>query len=403
MDEQPVTELPGRHRVTQLATAGQVLRLIRERNATTRTEVGALTGLSRTAVASRVTSLVDAGLVVESDDGSAGVGRPPARLAFNAAAGVVLAAAVGRSRTQVAVCDLAGEPLAEADVEQEVGLGPDELMPRVVRALRDVLRRVRREAAAVRGVGVSIPGTVNSDARCSQSSPIMTGWHGVPLDRYFTRLTGAPVFVENDTNVIALAERGGHLLKFADALIVKASTGFGAGIVSSGVILHGALGAAGEIGHVKYAPAKGIACRCGEVGCLEAVAGGWALVRNMRDNGHDIAHIRDVAALAVAGDGDARREVRRSGRQLGEVLAAAVTLLNPAAIVIGGDLAPAYDVFVAGLRETLYRDASAIATRELQIVPATYGAQSGVRGCATLALDHILSPDAVDVLIDSMG
>jgi predicted NBD/HSP70 family sugar kinase len=266
----------------------------------------------------------------------------------------------------------------------------------VVGALAETLGRAGRPARDVRGIGVSIPGTVDARRRCSQDSPIMAGWHAVPLDRYFTELSEAPVFLENDTNVIALAERSGYLGQYEDALIVKASTGFGAGIVAGGTIQHGAIGAAGEIGHVKYAPAKGLACRCGEVGCLEAVAGGWALVRNTRERGADVNHIRDVVALALGGDADARREIRRSGRHFGEVLAAAVTLLNPAAIVIGGDMAPAYDLFVAGLRETLYRDASAIATRELQIVSATYGEHSGVRGCASLALDDVLSEAAID-------
>jgi predicted NBD/HSP70 family sugar kinase len=275
-------------------------------------------------------------------------------------------------------------------------------MPRVIAALANALHRAGRDAASVRGIGLSIPGTVSPERRCSQNSPIMPGWNGVPLDGYFERF-GAPVFVENDTNVIALSERDGHLAGFADALIVKASTGFGAGIMSGGAIQHGALGAAGEIGHVRYAPAKGVPCRCGEVGCIEAVAGGWALVRNMREKGRDVDHVRDVTALATSGDADARREVRRSGRRFGEVLAGAVTLLNPGLIVIGGDMLPAYDLFVAGLRESLYRDASAIATRDLQIRPATYGAQSGVRGCATLALDAVLSASAVDALIESLS
>jgi predicted NBD/HSP70 family sugar kinase len=401
MDELPENE-PRTRRAAQPATAGQLLRLIREQTAITRTEVGAQTGLSRTAVAARVGALVTTGLVREADDGSSGVGRPPSRLTFDATAGVVLAAAVGRSRTQVAVCDLAGTPVSEAELAQELGVGPDELMPRVIDALAKALHSAGRETTSVRGIGVSIPGTVSPEGRCSQNSPIMAGWNGVPLDRYFGRFA-APVFVENDTNVIALSERDGHLAGFADALIVKASTGFGAGIMSGGAIQHGALGAAGEIGHVRYAPAKGVPCRCGEVGCIEAVAGGWALVRSMREKGRDVAHVRDVIALATSGDTDARREVRRSGRRFGEVLAGAVTLLNPALIVIGGDMLPAYDLFVAGLRETLYRDASAIATRDLQIRPATYGAQSGVRGCATLALDAVLSPTAVDALIDSLA
>jgi predicted NBD/HSP70 family sugar kinase len=383
-------------RAVQPATAGEVFRLIRDGTAATRSEIGHRTGLSRTAVVNRLFALIDAGLVREVEEPASGVGRPPTRLAFNTGAGTVLAAAIGRSRTQVAVCDLGGEVIADQDVEQEIGLGPHELMPRVVDALGAVLGRAGRDPISVRGIGVSVPGTVNPAGKCSQDAPIMRDWHGVPLDPYFTSLTDAPVSVDNDTNVIARAERSGYLLKYGDALIVKASTGFGAGIVAGGELQHGALGAAGEIGHVKYPPAKGRPCRCGETGCLEAVAGGWALVAELRERGVQVAHIREVVTRAVAGDPDARRAIRRSGRQLGEVLAAAVTLLNPAAIVVGGDMAPAYDVFVAGLRETLYRDASAIATRELQIVAATHGAQSGVRGCAALALDDVLNPTAVD-------
>ena len=388
-------ELP-QLRAVPPATAGELFRLIRDGSATSRPELGRATGLSRTAVGSRVDALLGLRLVRESEDGGSGVGRPPARLSFDASAGVVLGAAVGRSRTQVAVCDLAGAVLAAGDVQQEVGLGPDDLMPRVVGALAETLGLAGRSAKDVRGIGVSVPGTVDRARRCSSNSPIMAGWHGVPLDRYFANLGPAPVFLENDTNVIALAERHGHLLRQQDALIVKASTGFGAGIVAGGTLQHGALGAAGEIGHVKYAPAKGIACRCGEVGCLEAVAGGWALVRDLQARGLDVTHVRDVVDLALGGDTEARRYIRRSGRHFGEVLAAAVTLLNPAAIVVGGDMAPAYDLFVAGLRETLYRDASAIATRELQIVAATHGEQSGVRGCAELALDEVLSAAAID-------
>ena len=383
-------------RIPNPATAGRVFHLIRTGAATTRPELGRVTELSRTAVAARVAALLDLGLVREVDEGSSGVGRPATHLVFDASAGVVLAAAVGRSRTQVAVCDLAGSVLASEDVQQEIGLGPDELMPRVVGALSEALGRAGRPARDVRGIGVSIPGTVDPVRRCSQASPIMAGWHAVPLDRYFANLGQAPVFLENDTNVIALAERSGHLRTLQDAVIVKASTGFGAGIVLGGALQHGALGAAGEIGHVKYGPAKGMPCRCGEVGCLEAVAGGWALVRDLQAKGFDVGHIRDVVSLALGGDTEARRHIRRSGRHFGEVLAAAVTLLNPAAIVVGGDMAPAYDLFVAGLRETLYRDASAIATRSLEILAATHGEQSGVRGCAELALDEVLSEAAID-------
>ena len=383
-------------RMTSPATLGRVFTLIREGAATTRGEIGRATGLSRTAVASRVSALIGARLVVEVEGSASSVGRPPTRLTFNSEAGIVLSAAIGRSRTQVAVCDLAGEVIVEQDVVQEVGLGPDQVMPKVVGALVTLLAQSGWSAERVNGIGISIPGTVDAEQRCSRDSPIMRGWDKVPLAPYVSALGPAPVYLENDTNVMALSERRGHLATYQDVLIVKASTGFGAGIIAGGVMQRGALGAAGELGHIKTVAAKGLSCRCGDSGCLEAVAGGWALVRDMRARGRDVNHIRSVVDLALDGDPEARHDIRESGRRLGEVLAAGVNLLNPAAIVIGGDMAPAYDTFVAGLRETLYGNASAIATRDLQILSTTHGDRSGVMGCAVLVLDRVLSEAALD-------
>lgn len=383
-------------RMTSPATLGRVFTLIREGAATTRGEIGRATGLSRTAVASRVSALIGARLVVEVEGSASSVGRPPTRLTFNSEAGIVLSAAIGRSRTQVAVCDLAGEVIVEQDVVQEVGLGPDQVMPKVVGALVTLLAQSGWSAERVNGIGISIPGTVDAEQRCSRDSPIMRGWDKVPLAPYVSALGPAPVYLENDTNVMALSERRGHLATYQDVLIVKASTGFGAGIIAGGVMQRGALGAAGELGHIKTVAAKGLSCRCGDSGCLEAVAGGWALVRDMRARGRDVNHIRSVVDLALDGDPEARHDIRESGRRLGEVLAAGVNLLNPAAIVIGGDMAPAYDTFVAGLRETLYGNASAIATRDLQILSTTHADRSGVMGCAVLVLDRVLSEAALD-------
>jgi predicted NBD/HSP70 family sugar kinase len=378
------------------ATAGQVLALVRDGQAATRTDLGRLTGLSRTAVTARVGSLLAAGLLVEAEEGPSSGGRPPARLRFNSGAGVVLAAAVGRSRSQLAVFDLAGDELAAAEFDQETGVGPDELMPRVVDGLGSLLDQLGRRRDEVRAVGLSIPGTVDVGAGQSLQSPVMAGWDGVPLAPFVGGLVDAPVLVDNDVNVLALSERRGHLADHDDLLMLKASTGLGAGIVSGGQLLRGALGAAGEIGHTRTPVAQGIACRCGETGCLEAVAGGWALVREMRSRGRDLQHVRDLVAAVLAGDAEARTVVRESGRRVGEVLAGAVNLLNPRAVVIGGDMAQAYDAFVAGLRETLYANATSLATRELQVLPATHGQRAGVVGCASLALEHVLDPAAVD-------
>ncbi len=381
------------------ASAGEVFALIRDGAATTRSELGRLTGLSRTAVAARVTALQAHGLLVEREEGLSTGGRPPSALAFNAAAGVVLAAAIGRSRTQLAVCDLAGEVLAAEEVEQEVGIEPTQLMPVVARRLQELLERSGPDNDNVVGVGLSIPGTVDIVRGCSLDSPMMSGWDGIELAPYLAAITSAPVLVDNDVNVMVVAEQSGHRPRYADVLMIKASTGLGAAIVAGGVLQRGALGAAGEIGHTKSAAAQGLVCRCGDVGCVEAVAGGWALVRALQDRGRNVGHIRDVVQLARSGDAEARRLIRDGGRHFGEVIAGVVNLLNPEALIIGGDMAQAEETFLAGLREAVYGNAVALATRKLEIVPATHGERSGIIGSAAMVLEHVLSVREVDRLL----
>jgi predicted NBD/HSP70 family sugar kinase len=388
------------------ATAGEVFSLIRDGRALTRSEVGRITGLSRTAVTARVGALLESGLVVEGVEAervpSSG-GRPPVRLRFNRDVGVVLAGAIGRSRTQLGVCDLDGLVLATSDMDQEVGPAAGDLMPKVVAGFAQLLEGLGRPAEEVRAVGLSIPGTVDQAHGASLDSPIMAGWDGVELGPFLRGLTKAPVYVDNDVNVMALSERRGHLEHHRDMVFVKASTGIGVGIVSGGQLLRGALGAAGEIGHTKIPAAHGLPCRCGDTGCLEAVAGGWALVQAARTGGHDVTHVRDLVALAANGDSDARHLVRVAGRRIGEVVASAVNLLNPEAVVVGGDVAQVYDIFVAGLRESLYSQASALATRGLVIVPVTHGDQSGVVGCAAMAIREVLDSVAVDRALTVMS
>ncbi|BBY31764.1 ROK family transcriptional regulator [Mycolicibacterium sediminis] len=395
-----------------MASVGDVFALIRELRGTTRAELGQLTGLSRTAIGARVAVLRQLGLVAESEPAASTGGRPATKLTFDADAGIVVCVAIGISRTRMAVCNLAGELVATSDIDQEVPLGPDDLMPDVVKALDLLLDGYA--GVPVYGVGLSLPGPVDRERGCSRDSPILRGWDGVRLRPYFAELASlaaggrersdlgsdisVPVIMDNDANAIAVGERGGELERLDDLLVIKASTGLGAGIIAGGVLQRGATQAAGEFGHNKTAAAHGLPCRCGDTGCLEAVAGGWALVHRLQQQGRAVRHMRDVVDLVHAGDPEVRGMVRDSGRHVGEVIAAAVNLLNPAVLVVAGDMAAAYDVFVAGLRETLYGNATAMATRALQVVPAAHGGHSAVVGIAALVLDEVLSARAVDAL-----
>ena len=379
-----------------IASAGEILDLIRSGRAQTRVEIGRVTGMSRTAVAARVASLRSLDLVKEGSVLESSGGRPAGRLVFNKDAGVVLAAAIGRSRSQFGVCDLEGTILAGSDLDHDVDSPPHEVLSEAVDRFRAMLRRLGTKREAVRGFGCSVPAVVDFDHGAAVHAPLMAEWEGVDLAPYLHKLAKAPVLIDNDATVLALSERQALLRTYPNVLTIQASTGFGAGIVVDGRILRGGRGAAGEIGHVKVPAAKGMPCRCGDTGCLEAVAGGWALVRKLQEQGRQVAHVRDLVALAMDGDAESRRLLRDSGRRLGEVVGSAVTLLNPDAVVIGGDMVVAYDLFVAGLRETIYANATTLATQQLAILPVTHGVDAGVVGCAAMVLEHILRADTID-------
>jgi predicted NBD/HSP70 family sugar kinase len=377
-------------------TAGDLLELLRSGRAQTRSDLGRITGMSRTAVVARVAALTDAGLLLLGEELASTGGRPPGSLVFNVHAGTVLAVAIGRSRTQLAAFDLGGTELGSASVDHEVGAGPDEVLPPVATRLAELVSAHDRP---VLGVGISLPGTVDPVRGVSLASPVIAGWDGVDLAPYLSSATDAPLHVGNDADVLALSERLGHASSYDDLLVLKASTGLGLGIIAGGHVVSGHLGGAGEIGHVPVDAAAGRGCRCGAVGCLEAVAAGWALVARCAESGREVHHVRELTALALAGDAEAKALLRESGRLVGEVLATAITLLNPHAVVVGGDMSAAFDVYAAGLRESIYARASALATRDLQVLPSTYGDRAGLVGCAVMALDNALAPDAIDAML----
>lgn len=377
-------------------TAGEMLELVRTGRASTRSDLRRLTGMSRTAVVARVSALAEAGLLLLGEELASTGGRPPGGLVFNVDAGIVLAVAIGRSRTQLASFDLAGTELATSSVEHQVGAGPDEVLPPVAARMAELTRTDR----PVLGVGISLPGAIDPERAVSLASPVMAGWNGVDLAPYFASVTDAPLHVGNDADVLALSERLGHAATYDDLLVLKASTGLGLGIVADGHVVGGHLGGAGDLGHVKVAAAAGRPCRCGSEGCLETIAGGWALVAQRAEAGRPVHHVRELTALALAGDAEARAMLRESGRLVGETLATAITLLNPQAVVVGGDMAAAFDVYAAGLRESVYAWSTVLATRDLQVLPSTYGDRAGLVGCAVMALDRVLAPQAVDARLD---
>jgi len=146
-------------------------------------------------------------------------------------------------------------------------------------------------------------------------------------------------------------------------------------------------------------PGNDALCRCGNRGCLEAVAGGGAMAAALRAQGIDAANSRDVVRHVREGSPAAMRLVRQAGRELGEVLAASVNFFNPGVIVVGGDIAHADEHLLAGVREVVYQRAVPLGTRSLRIVRSTLDDRAGVIGAAVMVIEHVFAPDVVDRMV----
>jgi predicted NBD/HSP70 family sugar kinase len=381
---------------TGIAGAGAVLRLIRHGTATTRGDLVETTGLARSTISHRVDALLAQHLLVAEGDAASTGGRPAQVLSFNREAGYVLAADLGATHARIAVTDLAGEILADEAHDIAIADGPEAVLGWLEAGFE---RLAKIGGGALLGIGVGLPGPVEFATGVPIAPPIMPGWDGYPVAARLREKFGAPALVDNDANLMALGERTRAWPDTEHLMFVKVGTGIGAGLISHGRPLRGAQGAAGDIGHIHVRDHDDVLCRCGNRGCLEAVAGGGALATALTAQGLPADSVRDVVRLFREGHPEVTAAIRAAGRQLGEVLAASVNAFNPAVIVIGGDLAEADEPLLAGVREVVYQRAVPLGTRSLRIVPATLGDTAGVIGAATMAIEHALEPDSVDRML----
>ncbi len=382
----------------------QIVDVVRSGAARTRAELESVTGLGRAVVSDRVQDGIELGILTEAEAAPQGGrrGRPSRVVRLRADAGVILSANLGAVSLHAAVSDLEGRPLARGFRDIDVADGPAAVLPVVRRLFRQLRHRIGDRP--VWGVAVGLPGPVDVTAGAVVDPPIMPGWNGVDVRSWFRRDVDAPVWVDNEVNLMALGEWAkGSPQERRDLLYVKVATGIGSGLVTNGRLHRGDSGAAGDIGHVRVAVARGAPCRCGKAGCLEAVAGGWALLRTLaseafsggspvladRLRGTGRITAADIGAAVAAGDPVVCRAVRRSARVTGRAVAGVVNFANPGTLVLGGGVIRDSRLFFDEFRRTVLEGTIELAARNLTIRTASLDFAEGTIGGALLVADHL--------------
>lgn len=375
---------------------GAVLQLVRTGQVSSRSDIARLTQVSASTAASRVQALIDLGLLHERGAGSSRGGRRPRRLDLRTEAGVVASIDLGASHAVVALFDLAGGVLVHENLTLNIADGPRVVLPWVFEQVQRMLQSLALEPPLM-GLTVGVPGPVDATTGRVITPSRMPGWNGADVPTLLGEVTDAPVLVENDANLMAVGEffvgdkTGQHLV------FLKAGSGIGCGVICSGSLHRGARGAAGDISHVSVSPGVDIACSCGRIGCLDAVASGAALARDMTAAGLPAADTAAVVELARDPEPVSARILRDAGRATGDVLATIVNFFNPNTLVLGGQLSQA-EPYVASIRSTLHERCLPIAVEGLRITFSSAGPLAGVIGGGHLMLEHLFEPARINAL-----
>ncbi|MFJ5993960.1 ROK family protein [Streptomyces sp. NPDC092370] len=393
------------------ASAGDLLELVRSRRAVTRGALQQATGLSRATVGQRLDRLFRAGWLREGAGGPVDSplgGRPSITLEFDDEHAVVLAADLDTRHARAAVLSLSGEILAEHSGTLAVEDGPDAVLGELGGWFAELVEKAGRGAETVCGVGLAVPGPVDTEAGRVVQPPIMPGWDGYDIKGRLARAltehagtAGVPVLVDNDANLMAYGEQRTGYPDCSAFVLVKVSTGIGAGVVVDGSVFRGVDGGAGDIGHIRVPEGAEALCRCGAYGCLAAVASGGAVARRLAEAGVPAASGSDVRDLLASGHPDAVGLAREAGRRVGDVLATVVTLLNPGVLMIAGDLAGT--PFLTGVRELLYQRALPRSTAHLDVVTARLGERAALVGAGAMVVEHLYAPERAEERLRALG
>ncbi len=390
----------------------RVLEVVRLGQVTTKPELRRATGLGRNVVTQRVAELTEAGVLTDDYFQRSTGGRAPRGIRLRAEAGRVLVAELGATSIGVAVSDLAGMLLVQREETADVTDGPQPILSRVADLWDELLSGLPGDGTRIWGIGIGLPGPVEFATGRPIAPPIMPGWDNFDVRSLLGSRFGAPVWVDNDVNIMALGElRAGLAHGESDFIYVKVGTGIGAGLVTKGSLHRGAQGCAGDIGHVNAGESQTVLCRCGKYGCLEALAGGAALARDGTRAAEDgrsaylaSALERDgrvdantVSEAAAHGDPIGIDLLAQSARLVGLALAGIVNLFNPSVILIGGGVAQSDDAYLAEIRQTILRRSLPLATRSLQVSRSPRSAQSGMRGAAHMVMDALMSTEVLPI------
>jgi N-acetylglucosamine repressor len=367
-----------------------VMELVRRAGAISRAELARQSQLSAPTVSTIAEKLLTRGILIEHSTAPSSGGRPPVLLSIDPKAGYVVGIKLRGDGLTTVVCDLDTQIVETQELHLPLVRDPTAAIHAIEVEVRRAIRNAHLPRSKVLGVGIGLSGIIDTDRGACNFSHLLQ-WRDVEIAEPIRRHLGMPIWVENDVNTLAVAEKwSGDANEARDFVVLTVGRGIGLGIVIDRALYRGANGAAGEFGHMIIEP-SGPKCECGRFGCLEAIVGEDALRRKVEESQGRSLSRGELLSLVAAGDVSTLEIVRNAGRKLGLALANMITLLNPEMLIIcgeGTDFGPDYlDPVVSSVREQTFADVG----RTLEIKIQRWGDEAWAVGAAALVLRESFS------------
>ncbi len=376
---------PGSQTSLREANRGRIVDAVKRHGGLTQVELAGATGLSPATVSNIVKELSESGVLSTSK--SMRSGRRAQYVTLAHASGLVCGIHFSQRHLRIALSDASLTVVSEHEMPLARDHRSDNEIRRVGMLLSDMLDTVSAERDELLAVGVAVSAPMDAASGMIARPGILRGWEGIAIAETVERALRAPVLVDNSSNLSALAEhRLGALRGQDDAMFIEVSDGIGAGILVGGRGYRGSSGSAGEFGHMVIVE-NGPLCRCGNLGCLEAIAGGDAIVEGLKGQ-YSGLKLGDVVVRAMAGDDVCIRAIADAGTHIGVAAANVASIFDPARLVVGGHLARAGELLLGPIRQVVDRSLATRLTPAPEIVASQLGARSALMGALSLAADQ---------------
>jgi predicted NBD/HSP70 family sugar kinase len=377
---------PGSQTSLREANRARIVEAVKKYGGLTQVELAGATGLSPATVSNIVKELSASGVLFTSP--STRSGRRAQHVTLAHALGLVVGVHFSTRHMRIALADVAQKVLAEHHMPLARDHRADNELDKTMLLLSDMLDDLDAGMDEVLALGIALPAPLHEKTGRIARTGIMRGWDGVPVAEVMERRLKKPVFVDNAANLIALAEsRLGASRGKSNSVTLDLGDGIGAGIVLNGRIFRGHNGAAGEFGHTTIIE-NGPLCRCGNRGCLEAVAGGPAILEGLPDSLRTLK-LNDVVLRAMAGDAACSRALADAGRHIGVATANLCNLLDPERIVVAGELARAGELLLGPLRHAVEHAIIVDEDMMPDIMQGQLGTRAATLGAIAYAVDRV--------------